>query len=87
MAFDSVFYKGTQKSLFMLEIVPSMHMVHMGGEFILHVVHISGMRITESSIDGLSRGNNMVGMKRGLNPLNFVLLDKGVVEISTVTKP
>ena len=37
----------------------------------------------EAVIDGLSRGNNMGGMTRGLNPLKFVPLDEGADEIST----
>ena len=50
--------------------------------FILHVFHIAGKIIVESVIYGISRGNNMVGMTRVLNPLQFVPLYKGVEEIS-----
>ena len=55
----------------------------MRGYFILHVVHIVGTRMIEAVIDGLSRVNNMGGIMRGLNPLQFVLLDQGSEEIST----
>ena len=37
----------------------------------------------ESEIDGLSSTNNMRGLMRGLNRIQFVLLDKLTKEIST----
>ena len=55
----------------------------MRGYFILHVVHIDVTIIIESVIDGIPRENNMGGMMRVLNPLQFVPLYKGVEEIST----
>ena len=54
---------------------------------ILHVVHIVGTIIIESVIDVISRGYNMGGMMRSLNPLHFVLLYKGAEEISTGVEP
>ena len=42
-----------------------------------------GTGITEAVIDVLSRENNMGGMMRGLNPLQFFPLYRGVKEIST----
>ena len=52
----------------------------MRGNLILHVVHISGTRIIEADIDGLSRGNNLGGMIRGVKPLKIFLADKREVE-------
>ena len=37
----------------------------------------------EAVTDGLSGINNMGGMMRGLNPIQFVPLDRGAEEIST----
>ena len=37
----------------------------------------------ESGIDGLSRRDNLGGMMRGLNPIQFVPLYQGAEEIST----
>ena len=51
----------------------------MRGELSLHVIHISGTRMIEEGIDGLSIGNNLGGIVRGLNPLQFVLLYQGAV--------
>ena len=58
-------------------------MVHMRGYFILHAVHIVGTRMIESEIYGISRVNNMGGIMRGLNPLQFFLLYQGAEERST----
>ena len=43
----------------------------MMGYLILHVVHIAGKIIIESEIDGISRGDNMAGMMKLLNPIEF----------------
>ena len=51
----------------------------MRGELIFHVIHIAGTQIIEAGIEGLSRGNNLVGMVRKLYPLHFVPLDQGAV--------
>ena len=47
------------------------------------MVKTVGTRIIEAVIDGISRGNNMGGMMRGLNTLHFVPLYQGEEEIST----
>ena len=47
------------------------------------MVNTVGTRIIEAVIDGLSRGDNMGGNMRGLNPLQFVLLDQLLEEIAT----
>ena len=55
----------------------------MRGYLILRVVHIVGTIVIESVIDGISRGNNMEGIIRGLNPLKFAPLYQGGEDIST----
>ena len=57
------------------------------GYFILRVVHIAVTIIIESGIDGISRGGNMAGMMKLLNPLEFFSLYKGAEEISTWVEP
>ena len=84
MVFESVFYKGTSKIPLLFELVIRLHQVHTRRYLIHHVVHIVGKIIIESGIYGLARRNNLVGMIRGLNPLQFVLLDKGTRERSTM---
>ena len=43
---------------------------------IQNVVHIVGTIIIEAGFYGISRGDNLVGMMVGLNPLQFVPLDQ-----------
>ena len=69
LLFESVFYKGTSKSLLLFEIVIRLHQVQIKEELILHILHIEGKRVEKSGIDGLSRGNNMGGVMRGLQTL------------------
>ena len=47
------------------------------------MVDTLGTIMNEAVIDGLSIGNNMGGNMRGLNPLQFVLLDQLLEEIAT----
>ena len=44
----------------------------MKGDLILHIVHIAVTQMIEVVIDSLSKGKNLGGMVRGLNPLKFV---------------
>ena len=79
LVFESVFYKGTSNPPLLFKLVLRLHQVQMRGEMILHVVHIAGTQMIEAGIDGLSRGKNLGGMMRGMNPLQFFLLDQGAV--------
>ena len=63
----------------MFEIVIRLYQVHIRDESILHVIHIAGTRMIESGIDGISRGDNLGGMMRGMNPLQLVPLYQGSV--------
>ena len=83
----SVFYKGPSKSPLLFGIVISLHQVQIKGEFILHIVHIAGMRKIETGIDGISICNNLGGVMRGLQPLQFFPLGKGSTEISDTLEP
>ena len=83
MVFESVFYKGASKTPLLFEIVLRLNQVHMRGYFILHVIHIVGKRLNKEVTYGLSRGENLVGMMRGSNPLHFLPLYQGVVDRST----
>ena len=41
------------------------------GGLILHVIYIAGTQMIEAGIDGLSKGKNVGGMMRGMNPIYF----------------
>ena len=53
------------------------HNIQMDERLIVHVVHISGTRVADAVIDGISRGNNFGGIMRGINPLKFNSLQLG----------
>ena len=59
----------------------------MRGDLILHVVHIAETRITEAGIDKIYGVNNLGGIMRGLNPLQFFFLDQLAEERSTKFDP
>ena len=42
LVFESVFYKGTSKIHLLFELFLRLHQVHMMGEMIFHVIHITG---------------------------------------------
>ena len=71
LVFESLFFNGKSKITLLFEIVFRLHQGQIRENLILHVVHISGMRIIEAVVDGLSRENNLGGVKRELNPLQF----------------
>ena len=77
LVFESVFYKGKLNIPLLFEIVLSLHQVQMKGELIWHIVHIVGTITIKAGINGISRGNNLGGMMRGLEPPQFVPLRKG----------
>ena len=60
-----------------------LYQFHIKGGIILYSIHISGTRMIEDVIDGLSKMKNLVGIMRGLNYLQFVPMGQGMVEIST----
>ena len=45
LVFESVFYKWYIKRLLIFEIVLRLHQVHMRGDMVLHIFHISGTRM------------------------------------------
>ena len=54
----------------------------MKGYLILHVINIAGTMMIEARIYDISRGNNLGGMMRELNPLNVFPVYEGATEIS-----
>ena len=79
LVFESELSKGTSKISLQFDIVLRLNYVHIRGLLILHVVHIAGIRMIESVVDGLYRENNLIGIMRGLNPLQFLPFDQGVM--------
>ena len=87
MIFESVFYKGNSKRPLLFELLIRLHQVQMKVELIPHILHIAGTSMVEVGIDGIYRGNNMVGVVRVLDPLQLVPLVKGDNERSYNLEP
>ena len=71
--FESVSIRGP------FDLVMRLHQVQMIGDLVLHDIHIAGKHIIKAGVYGISRVNNLGGMMRGLNPLQFVPLYQGAV--------
>jgi len=59
------------------DIVFHLYNAQRAGGFILHVLHISGKRMKDTGVDGLSRGDHTEGMMVGNDPLSFLPFHQG----------
>jgi hypothetical protein len=82
MVSENAFYIGTSSSPILFELVMWLHLLEMHGGWKLHAIHIAGKRMIQQGTDGLSRGDMMSGVMRGVDMLSFVPLGKGVDERS-----
>jgi hypothetical protein len=81
--FEGTFYKGHSNSRKLNGLILRVRQVERRTGCILHVIHVSGTRMKEAGIDGLSRGDLIEGMmKRGADPMRFVPLSQGAEERS-----
>ena len=79
---DYAFYKGSSSSKHLFELILRLRILEMKGSLIIHLIHISGKRMIESGVDGLSRGDITKGVMRGEDILTFVPLNLGADERS-----
>ena len=87
LVFEGALFYGTSKIPLLFEFVFMLHQVQIRGELILHVIHIADTRMTETGIYGLSRGDNLGEMMKGMNPLQFIVLYQGLVVKSAKLEP
>ena len=81
MVAESTFYKGTSKETKLLQrLIERMRGMKMDGLLFVHLVWISGKRMMEQGIDGVSRGNLDKGALAGNPFLLYVPLNKTVLE-------
>jgi hypothetical protein len=64
------------------ELVLELWNMQMKGDFSLHVFHVAGTRMIESGIDGLSRGDKLEGIGKGMSVMNFVPIHLSPIERS-----
>ena len=71
-AFEVAYYKEHPPNAKLNNIIFRLHKAERDGGFILHVLHISGKRMNDTGVDGLSRGNLIEGMLAGVDPISFL---------------
>lgn len=80
---ENAFWKGTSKSRKLFELVLRIKKLEMRGDFVMHVVHVSGLRMIQQGTDGISRGDKTEGVMGGGKMMDYVPLHLGVTERST----
>ena len=71
---EGAFFRGTSSNRRLFELILSLRKLEHDHGFVLHVIHISGLRMIASGIDGLSRGDTADGIMGGAPVLSFVPL-------------
>ena len=59
---DYAYYRGLSSSRFLILLILRLRKIQIAGDLILHVIHISGKRMMECGVDGLSRGMTNEGV-------------------------
>ena len=76
-AFKGAYYKGHSTSKELSDIVFRLYKSQRDGDFILHLLHISGKRMKATGVDGLSRGDHTEGMMAVDDPMSFLPFHQG----------
>jgi len=71
---EGAFFRGTSSNRRLFELILTLRKLEHEHGFVLHVIHISGLRMIASGIDGLSRGDTADGIMGGAPVLSFVPL-------------
>ena len=71
---EGAFWKGTSSSRKLLSLVLRLRQLEMKTGMILHIIHVSGKRMIESGVDGLSRGDHSSGMMQGHDIRTYIPL-------------
>ena len=79
---EYTYYKGSSTSRMLFNLVLWMRKLQIYGDLILHVIHISGKRMQECGVDGLSRGNTTEGVMIGNRLLGYLPLHLSALERS-----
>ena len=79
---EGAFFRGTSTSKLLFALVLRLRKLEMHCRLKLHVIHVSGTRMIDSGIDGLSRGDIGEGIMGGTGILNFIPLSQSALERS-----
>jgi hypothetical protein len=84
---EAAFWKGTSKSRKLFDLVLRLKKLEMENGLILHVVHVSGLRMIAQGTDGLSRADQSEGVMKGLDMRTFIPLHLNPTEREPKVKP
>jgi hypothetical protein len=79
---EACFYRGTSGSKKLFDLVLRLHKLEMTSGMVLHIVHVAGTRIIAQGTDGLSRGDLLEGVMKGIPFLSYVPLHLSALERS-----
>ena len=79
---ESAYYKGNSSSEALFDLVLRLRLLQMKGDLMIHVIHISGLRMMAQGTDGLSRGNMGEGVMQNGDLLSYVPLHLSALERS-----
>ena len=71
---EAAYWKGTSKSKKLCDLVLRLKYLSLWSSVDLHVIHVSGRRMKSQGTDGLSRGDQSIGVMAGIPMKNFVPL-------------
>jgi hypothetical protein len=83
---EAAYWKGTSKSEWLFELVLRLRFLELKHDLIIHVIHVAGMRMKAQGTDGISRGDNSMGVMRGIPMEQFCPLRTTVFERSQELK-
>jgi hypothetical protein len=82
---EAAYFRGSSKSRQLHGLVLRLRLLEMRLGIIIRVIHVSGKRIIQVSVDGVSRGDLNAGVMAGANTLSFVPLHLSAVDRSEET--
>ncbi len=71
---EAAYWKGTSRSKKLCELVLRMKCIALWSDIDLHVIHVSGNRMKAQGTDGLSRGDQRIGVMSGTPIESFIPL-------------
>ncbi len=77
---ESAFFKGTSSSRKLFDLILDLRKLQMDTGMIIHMIHVSGLRMISQGTDGLSRGSSLEGIMRGSPFLSYVPLHLSALE-------
>lgn len=82
MTAEAAFWKGSSKSKTLFQLILRLKQIEMKGNFVAHVIHVSGKRMIAQGTDGISRGDHTEGVMIGKSMKEFVPIHRTAFERS-----